>query len=242
MNASKLLQGTLVALLIPCALFATPLIDAVEAGNEREVVRLLDSGADVNEANDEGDSPLHTAVWEGHAGIAELLLKRGAAVNAVNEKGETPLHWAAEKGLHGMVWLLLEQRAAVNAKDEDGQTPLHYAAEKGRTQAAALLLKKGADARITDSDGKTPRALAAAAGFPAVVRVFDDPAAMEAALQNSDAGKASDVFTDTVELRDGRRFERCKVAVTGDSIAIVTPDGQTMVFPKSQVKSVRKGK
>lgn len=236
-----LFQCALVSLLIPFALSANPLIDAAEAGNEREVTRLLNAGADVNAQNDEGDSALHTAVWEGHVSIVQLLLKQGALINAQNENGETPLHWAAEKGLFDIVSLLLEQRASVNAKDKDGQTPLHYAAEKGRTRVAALLLKKGADARQTDSDGKTPRALAAAADFPAVVRVFDDPAAAEAALQNSEAGKTSDIFTDIVEMRDGRKFERCKAAVTGDSITVITRDGQTMVFPKSQVRSVRKG-
>ena len=106
----------------------------------------------------------------------------------------------------------------------------------------AFLLKKGADARLTDSDGKTPRDLARAADFPAVVRIFDDPAAMEAALQNPEPGKTSDIFTDTVEMRDGRKFEHCKAAVTGDSITIITRDGDTMVFPKLQVKSVRRGK
>lgn len=240
-RAAKIFLGAIVALLVPVALSADPLIDAVEAGNERDVTRLLDSGADVNAEGDEGDSALHTAVWEGHTAIVQLLLARRANVNAKNEKGETPLHWAAEKGHFNIASLLLEKGAAVNAKDEDGQTPLHYAAEKGRAQVTALLLKKGADPRMTDDDGKTPRALAAAADFPAVVRIFDDPATAEAALRSSEPARPASVFTDIVEMRDGRRFERCKAAVTGDSVTVITEDGQTLVFPKSQVRAVRKG-
>lgn len=240
-TANRILLSASLALILPLALQASPLTDAAEAGNERDVTRLLDSGADVNARGDEGDSALHTAVWEGHIAIVRLLLTRGANVNAKNKKGETPLHWAAEKGLLDIASLLLEKGAALNAKDEDDQTPLHYAAEKGRAQLTAFLLKKGADPRLTDSDGKTPRALAAAADFPAVVRIFDDPAAAEAALRTPEPDKTPDVFRDIVEMRDGRKFERCKAAVTKDSVTIITREGQTLVFPKSEVRSIRKG-
>lgn len=65
----------------------------------KQVSLLLDHGADVEEPNDEGYTPLMEASREGHKTVVELLLNRGANVNAKIDDGlETPLTLAASGG------------------------------------------------------------------------------------------------------------------------------------------------
>ena len=48
-----------------------------------EVLRLVDAGADVNEVEAAGNTPLHSAAFEGWAEGVELLLQLGAKVGAI---------------------------------------------------------------------------------------------------------------------------------------------------------------
>jgi len=54
------------------------LLLAVHAGRETEVHVLLDSGADVNAADDDGITPLMAAAMSGNVLLARLLLAAGA--------------------------------------------------------------------------------------------------------------------------------------------------------------------
>ena len=55
---------------------------------------LIDNGADVNAKNEDGDTPLHSALQDAPE-VAELLIDNGADVNVKNEDGETPLDQVA---------------------------------------------------------------------------------------------------------------------------------------------------
>lgn len=54
----------------------------------------LELGADVNQANKEGDTPLHGAAWRAANDIIQLLVDRGAMLDARNKSGLTPLQIA----------------------------------------------------------------------------------------------------------------------------------------------------
>jgi ankyrin repeat protein len=51
----------------------------------------LELGADVNEANKQGDAPLHGAAWRGANDIVQLLVDWGAKIDLKNKSGMTPL-------------------------------------------------------------------------------------------------------------------------------------------------------
>jgi hypothetical protein len=53
-------------------------------------VELVDGGANVNEVEAAGNTPLHSAAFEGWLAGAQLLLQLGAKVNASNNAGDTP--------------------------------------------------------------------------------------------------------------------------------------------------------
>jgi ankyrin repeat protein len=64
--------------------------------------------ANVNAANNNGDTPLHEAALNGHKDVANLLLAHKADVNARNHKGDTPLHAATVSGHDEVAELLRE--------------------------------------------------------------------------------------------------------------------------------------
>ncbi len=59
---------------------------------------LLSGNVDINQANDDGYTPLHCACWGGHEAVVTLLLQQGADINQAANYGETPLHRACWKG------------------------------------------------------------------------------------------------------------------------------------------------
>lgn len=71
-----------------------------------DIVMLVDGGADVNEVEAAGNTPLHSAAFEGWREGAELLLQLGAKVNASNNAGDTP--WVSlSKHVPEVLWRLL---------------------------------------------------------------------------------------------------------------------------------------
>jgi len=90
---------------------------------------LLEKGAEVNEKNDEGMTPLHSAAQCQNQSMTELLLINGADPNAEDNKGQTRLHWAAAVGDSDVAELLLAKGANIDARDKNGKTPLHMAVQ-----------------------------------------------------------------------------------------------------------------
>jgi ankyrin repeat protein len=86
----------------------------------------------VNQANDDGETPLNCAAECGHSDCVKLLLEAdGVDVNKANRDGYTPLSLAASCGHSDCVKLLIEADGVdVNKADKYGQTPLTWAAEE----------------------------------------------------------------------------------------------------------------
>jgi ankyrin repeat protein len=134
---------------------------AATEGHKEIAELLIVEGANVNEKDKFGFTPLHDAAHEGHRKVAELLIAEGADVNLMNKDGAAPLHIAAYYGYEEIAELLIATKGAdVNAKDKRGQTPLLSAAVGGHKEIAELLIAKGADvnAKIVSGpkQGSTP--------------------------------------------------------------------------------------
>jgi ankyrin repeat protein len=67
---------------------------------------LLARGAEINEKDKNGKTPLHWAADNVIKDVVELLLVNKADVNAKSNNGWTPLHIAAEEGYKDVVALL----------------------------------------------------------------------------------------------------------------------------------------
>ena len=103
--------------------------EAAKEGNLNIVIQQLDSGADVNLANESGDTPLTYAAFMGHLEIVDLLIEKGAQVNVKGLAGWTPVHLAAQRGHKKIIELLIEKGADINSTTDNGfgGTPLDVA-------------------------------------------------------------------------------------------------------------------
>src|SRR5688572_5192621 len=104
----------------------------------KAIERLLKAGADIQETDKNGVTPLHHAVRFRSPTAVETLLSHGAAVNqACKRSGSTPLHRAvtttgapstAGKNLEvrQLVELLLQFGADPSIKNKSGKTAVDY--------------------------------------------------------------------------------------------------------------------
>ncbi len=175
MTRSKLVVSAALAV---CAMAASaasaavdvPLIDAVKAGDLARVQALLTEGANVNDAEPDGTTPLHWAAHGRQVQLTRLLLEAGAVANVGNRYGVRPLSLAAVNGDAAVIEALLEAGANPNSSLMEGETVLMTAARSGSVEAVELLLDAGAHVNAQESwKGQTALMWAAAEGHAAVI-------------------------------------------------------------------------
>ena len=147
----------------------SPVLGACFSGSPDAVQALLDAGAEIASANDEGITPLHAASVRGEASIVALLLAHGADALAEAKKpgdagvGITPLAIAAEALNASCVDAFLRCEAlppaAFDARSGEDMNPAELAAyscseqginaealARGRTVVRAILVASAAEA------------------------------------------------------------------------------------------------
>jgi ankyrin repeat protein len=134
-----------------------PLHQAIQDHNIAQLNYLLDTGANVNQQNDKGETALHRATLYNNVTIMRLLLKHHADVNKPDNIGETPLHTAAAgMYLEEAAQVLLDNGANINQQTLNGATPLLLAAQYGTIGVVRLLLNYGANINQPNHPGNTP--------------------------------------------------------------------------------------
>jgi ankyrin repeat protein len=141
--------------------FNRDLAEAAFVCDLRRVGVLLARGADPNARDDEGRTPLMSAVLGNSVALAGLMLESDADVNARDEHGWTALHYAAEEQAPEMARILIARGADIDAQDGEGRTPLWRAvfSAHGRQEVVDLLREAGARDDLPDLEGVTPKQL-----------------------------------------------------------------------------------
>ena len=97
--------------------------------------------AKVNERDQFGGTPLHSAASEGNTDLVEAFIKIGADINAQDNSGSTPLHSVANAKI---AQALVSAGANVNALDKNGATPLKIAMGRNQEDVVKVLIDAGA--------------------------------------------------------------------------------------------------
>lgn len=155
----------------------TALMIAVENGHLSVARQLISQGADVNEADRWGSTPLHFAAGNMYDQTAfiKLLVEAGGNINAMTERHYTPLHKAilSQYATAQCLQTLLESGGDINAANEKSQLPLLLAAEKGRIDLMDVLLQSsGIDLNATNAEGRTALMLAAMSGHQEIIEIL----------------------------------------------------------------------
>uniref|UniRef100_A0A8C0QSG5 Kinase D-interacting substrate of 220 kDa n=1 Tax=Chelonoidis abingdonii TaxID=106734 RepID=A0A8C0QSG5_CHEAB len=131
------------------SLMTQSLVTYVEEENVPALKALLEKCRDVDERNENGQTPLMLAAEQGNLEIVQELLKKGANCNLEDADNWTALISAAKEGYVDIVAELLNCNVNLEHRDMGGWTALMWASYKGCTKVAELLLQKGANPNVT---------------------------------------------------------------------------------------------
>jgi len=115
------------------------IIEAIETGNVTRAISLIQEGANVNEINSFGWTPLHIAARDGKTGFANSLIKHHANIDVRDLVGQTPLHRAAFWGHLDICKLLVEAGGDFTSLDNLLQTPEELARIHGHHEVASYF-------------------------------------------------------------------------------------------------------
>lgn len=175
------------------------IVVAAKANDADLLKKFAKKGADFNQANEKGETPLHLATQAGAFSAVEALHRGGANLDTQDGLGKTALFHAAELNHFNVLKYLLRNGANVDPVDQENYRALTIATEKGHKQvvealsiyskqylddALFLAALRGHD-EIIDSltnygasvyerldDGRTPLMMAAQNGHKETVRVL----------------------------------------------------------------------
>ncbi len=169
----------------------TPLIEAVQEGQDEAVRCLIEKGAELEKGDSRNGTPLLHACISARHEILRYLISLCANVNCLDVDKQNPVHylcrWAKDWGsmtitetVNGVarqvenprfkqhtaiLEILLEHGADVNALTGYGFSPLHLAASSNTDSFIPLLTSKGADVNQANSIGFTPLHAACDRGY-----------------------------------------------------------------------------
>jgi ankyrin repeat protein len=132
-------------------------------------------GADINIADNEGNTALIVAISRGHAKMSRTLITWGPAVGTAGYGGFTALTRSAIRPDLEIRQALITLGANLDIRSEyDGKSALMYACDQyhGNFGMVYLLVTAGADIRLADNKGRTALMYAVESGVFQIVSIL----------------------------------------------------------------------
>ena len=156
----------LTTLLLSCLVFSAradsepTIYEIVNNENEQAFSELLMLGYGIDDADNDGNTPLMIAASLGKVNFVHFLIDNGAETNNKNYNGETALHRAAQSGNNEIIDILFAAGADLNTPDFSGRTPLMQAVISERRFAVERLAALGAYLNWRDKNGESALTIA----------------------------------------------------------------------------------
>jgi ankyrin repeat protein len=145
----------------------------VQSGATKQALEKIRAGANVNQAQGDGTTPLLWAVNRSDYEVAEALLAKKANPNAGNAFGALPLLEAARLNDARMVKMLLDAGAKVDSANPDDETALMVAIKGGNFPMVDLLVDLRANVNAVEKfHNQTPLIYAAGEGRADMVKLL----------------------------------------------------------------------
>jgi ankyrin repeat protein len=154
----------------------TLLHQAASKGSTAILAELLKQqrGISVNVCNNDKETSLHLAVYNGHILTVDQLLDFGADINAVNNNHETCLFYAVRKSYPVIIRLLLQRGIDMNIKDQDGDKAIDHAINNHPLvlKAFDLMKSKSSDRLIEGKESEGSNKLSKALTYDDLLLTF----------------------------------------------------------------------
>lgn len=152
-----------ISLIVSGCASTTQLIKSSINGDYLDVKKLIDSGANINEPDSNGVTPLMHAICYRKPDVAKYLIESGADIKVKDKQGYDALlyavSYATEDGRLEIVKILIDKGAYLESKDLLGLTPLalasYYPSYPYSAKVIKLLIKSGANINATVPEGET---------------------------------------------------------------------------------------
>jgi len=141
---------------------------------------LFELGADLDQADKLGLTPLHLAADDNAVPTVRLLCELGSNIDAECNDGYTPLLIAAQHGYNDIIDILASDFGArIDAVGKDGRTAAAVAALNGHATTIKLLAELGVDFETVTPDGFSIIHFASIGGFETITSYLDEVRGMQ---------------------------------------------------------------
>ena len=181
----------------------TMLFSAVSQQNVELISLLLRHGADINEADVYGRTPIHDAVIKNRMMLCRFLIENGADVNTISGNHESLLQIALHHKAYDVAKLLLTQDIDVNVVDGNGYSPVYFALDAGELDIVRSIIDQGLDLSIPSPSGYPILHTAAFYGYTDILQLLLEKGADINQLQD---GHTAEEFADHYKKPDAAKF------------------------------------
>ncbi|KAK1750063.1 ankyrin repeat-containing domain protein [Echria macrotheca] len=145
----------------------------------------------VNQASEDGFTPLHIAALRGDLAATKALVRMGADVSAQTIYKTEPLYFACAHGYYEVAEVLLAAGANADNQDDLGRAAVHGAAQSASKDARttlALLVRYGVNLAILDFSGSSALHYASTYGGTGAAVQFLLEVGLDVNCRDSDGG------------------------------------------------------